>query len=118
MTDVVDGVTDVVDGVMDVVDGVMDVVDEEINEYTCGECGIAFTSLKDFNIHQDMGNHKIKSTDLVKMLWSEKCVDNKRSITKSSSTGDFEIVENNITKGWALKGKRVSKRFSKKLKTL
>lgn len=81
--------TDVVDGVTDVVDGVMDVVDEEINEYTCGECGITFTSLKDFNIHQDMGNHKIKSTDLVKMLWSEKCVDMKRSITKSSSTGDF-----------------------------
>lgn len=89
----------------------MELVDEEI-EYTCGECGIAFTSLKDFNIHQDMGNHKIKSTDLVKMLWSEKCVDIKRSITKSSSTGDFEIVENNNTKGWALTGKRVSKRFS------
>lgn len=83
---------------------------------TRDECGIAFTSLKDFNIHQDMGNHKIKSTDLVKMLWSEKCVDMKRSITKSSSTGDFEILKNNITKGWALKGKRVSKEFSKKVK--
>lgn len=42
---------DVVDGVIDVVDGVMDVVDEEINEYICGECGIIFIFLKDFNIY-------------------------------------------------------------------
>lgn len=48
------------------------------------------------------------------MLWSEKCVNIKRSITKSSSTGDFEIVENNITKGWALKGKKSEQNILKK----
>lgn len=63
-----------------------------------------------------MGNYKIKLIDFVKMLWLEKCVDIKRSIIKSFFIGDFEIVENNIIKGWVLKGKRVSKRFLKKVK--
>ncbi|XP_062594990.1 uncharacterized protein LOC134256359 [Saccostrea cucullata] len=33
---------------------------DEVDDYTCGECGITFNSLKDYNLHQDLGNHKIK----------------------------------------------------------
>ena len=61
--DVADGVVDLVGQAMDAVDELKDVEDEMmdvLNGYTCGECGLAFTALKDFNIHQDIANHKVK----------------------------------------------------------
>ena len=73
---VADGVVDLVGQAMDAVDELKDVEDEMmqvVNDYTCGECGLAFTALKDFNIHHDIGNHKVKLTDHVKMFWTSKC---------------------------------------------
>ncbi|XP_056015081.1 uncharacterized protein LOC130052907 [Ostrea edulis] len=104
----------VVNEVMDVEDEVTDVVDE----YTCGECGVAFTSLKDYNIHQDIGNHNMTSSDHVKILWTRKCVGIKEKVTKHPSLSEIEnaCAQRNLVKGWALKGKRISKRFNKKVK--
>ena len=42
---------------MDEINDVEDEMMEVVNGYTCGECGLAFTALKDFNIHQDIDNH-------------------------------------------------------------
>ena len=101
---------------MDEINDVEDEMMEVVNGYTCGECGLAFTALKDFNIHQDMGSHKVKLTDHVKMFWTSKCVSIKRNVTKSSFTGSLENAPKSFLKGWALKRERLSKRFSKNVK--
>ncbi|VDI07348.1 Hypothetical predicted protein [Mytilus galloprovincialis] len=40
----------------------------ETDDYTCGECGLTFVSLHEYNIHQDIGNHKIRHADRVNKL--------------------------------------------------
>ena len=57
--------------------------------WTC----FCITALKDFNIHQDIGNHKVKLTDHVKIFWTSKCVSIKRNVTKSSFTGSLENAQ-------------------------
>ena len=94
--DMADGVVDLVGQGMDAVDvlkGVEDEIMEVVNGYVCGECGLGFTALKDFDIHQDKGNHKGKLTDHVKMFWISKCVNIKRNVTKSSFTGSWENAQ-------------------------
>ena len=75
-----------------------------------------YCTYRDFNIHQDIGNHKVKLTDHVKKFWTIKCVNIKRNVTRSSFTGSLENAQSRLVKGWALKRKRTSKRFTKKVK--
>ena len=98
---------------MDELKDVEDEMMEVVNGYTCGECGLAFTALKDLNIHQDKGNHEEKLTDHVKMFCTSKCGSIKRNVTKSSFTGFLENARRSLVKGWALKRERISKRFTK-----
>ena len=72
-----------------------------------------WTTLK---IHQDIGNRAMNLIDHVKMFWTTKCVSIKRIVTKSSFTGSLKKAQSRVVKGSTLKRKRISKRFTKKVK--
>ncbi|CAG2185678.1 unnamed protein product [Mytilus edulis] len=89
----------------------------ETDDYTCGECGLTFVSLHEYNIHQDIGNHKIRHADRVKTFWSSKCTNIKESMTSvfSKATDDQtpqSKTQCSLHSGWSLKGRRMNKRFS------
>ncbi|VDI20325.1 Hypothetical predicted protein [Mytilus galloprovincialis] len=89
----------------------------ETDDYTCGECGLTFVSLHEYNIHQDIGNHNIRHADRVKTFWSSKCTNIKESMTSvfSKATDDQTPqtkTQCSLHSGWSLKGRRMNKRFS------
>ncbi|CAC5404636.1 unnamed protein product [Mytilus coruscus] len=88
---------------------------EKNNDYSCGECGLTFVCLHEYNIQQDIGNHNVGHTDRVKVFWSSKCTNIKESMTSvlSKSTDQTsQTAQCTLNTGWSLKGKRINKRFS------
>ncbi|VDI02012.1 Hypothetical predicted protein, partial [Mytilus galloprovincialis] len=74
----------------------------ETGDYTCGECGLTFVSLHEYNIHQDIGNHNIRHADRVKTFWNT-TDDDQTPQTKTQCS---------LHSGWSLKGRRMNKRFT------
>ena len=91
----------------------------QTDEYVCGECGLEFISLQENNIHKDIGNHNISHADRLKVFWQSKCTNIKDSMTTVLPKEAVEtdqtsqtVTQCTLHAGWALKGKRISKRFS------
>ncbi|XP_062579728.1 uncharacterized protein LOC134241721 [Saccostrea cucullata] len=91
---------------------------EECSTYVCCECGASFSSLADFNMHHDIGDHNITSEDKVKLLWSHKCSSIKETLISMTSVGGSDTVSSKSEgkMGWALKKQRQCRRFSPAVK--